>query len=744
MEMKRLFFVLLMAALVLGGCKSKGIGTDEKSVDKDAVYKIEEVEISLPAGYDDYSIADYAICENVLFFPCVKGDKDVDSSEYDLVIGVSDKNGENVTILDCLKEEGEQLSYYYPYSYIDGDKDKVALAYTKIDRSVSSTASYDSIWTEKYVGVFDKNGEKLFEQEIGEYPWNIFFLNDKVIVSDGYNDRITAWNISSGSSVSVKSDGYRALYEGGSGELIAFGIGEDENDFYAFIDPETLEEEKRIYVEHTDDDITMHLFSGYGANELLFLDRKELKGITPGEDETKPVCYIEYSGIYWEGNVADIYLSDDSPFYALIEVYSGKMNDDDPAVKLLKGVKIPAEEVKDKETVSIGCLGRTYDGTEKFIAELNRNNEQYYYSLTEYSNISEFDELITGKNNPDIVMCSAYGIYGSLNLNRYVKDRIFMPLDEFMEKDPEIDGEDIFPSLKAACSYDGKMYTVIPFFNLNTLICKDKNSSGKESVTYPDIEKMLEEHPGSKAFFNASPETVYYNFFSSENNPFISVAHKTCNFDSEEFVDFLQFVKGCSHNCNGADYVTDFDEKMTESYVNDESLFIMCLLQSTDSLSYYEKFYLDDEAKCIGYPNDKGYKGYFVPSECTVGISAKTKHADAAWKFVRYYLTDEYLRQNDYSFPASMKAFDEQSRRLMSKDHNTWFYKYDYVETPPITQSDVDRVKDAILSSGGNSFYDENIIRIIEEESETYFAGEKTAEEAAKMIQSRVSIYLKE
>ncbi len=35
MEMKRLFFVLLMAALVLGGCKSKDIGTDEKSVDKD-------------------------------------------------------------------------------------------------------------------------------------------------------------------------------------------------------------------------------------------------------------------------------------------------------------------------------------------------------------------------------------------------------------------------------------------------------------------------------------------------------------------------------------------------------------------------------------------------------------------------------------------------------------------------------------------------------------------------------------
>ena len=80
----------------------------------------------------------------------------------------------------------------------------------------------------------------------------------------------------------------------------------------------------------------------------------------------------------------------------------------------------------------------------------------------------------------------------------------------------------------------------------------------------------------------------------------------------------------------------------------------------------------------------------------------------------------------------------------MNTDHYDWFYMYDTVTVEPIDQNDVDKVRDVILSSGGNSYYDENIIRIIEEEAEPYFEGTKTAEEAAKMIQSRVSIYLKE
>ena len=53
----------------------------------------------------------------------------------------------------------------------------------------------------------------------------------------------------------------------------------------------------------------------------------------------------------------------------------------------------------------------------------------------------------------------------------------------------------------------------------------------------------------------------------------------------------------------------------------------------------------------------------------------------------------------------------------------------------------VDYVKGAETVSGG---YSAEVFKIIDEETKAYFAGEKTAQEAADMIQSRVSIYVSE
>ena len=41
-------------------------------------------------------------------------------------------------------------------------------------------------------------------------------------------------------------------------------------------------------------------------------------------------------------------------------------------------------------------------------------------------------------------------------------------------------------------------------------------------------------------------------------------------------------------------------------------------------------------------------------------------------------------------------------------------------------------------------YYDETIVNIISEESSMYFSGDQSAEDTAKLIQSRVSLYLQE
>ena len=57
---------------------------------------------------------------------------------------------------------------------------------------------------------------------------------------------------------------------------------------------------------------------------------------------------------------------------------------------------------------------------------------------------------------------------------------------------------------------------------------------------------------------------------------------------------------------------------------------------------------------------------------------------------------------------------------------------------------EVKDIKDFIMTVDRISSYNEEIEKIITEDAEPFFAGQKSAEEVAKVIQSRVNIYINE
>ena len=61
-----------------------------------------------------------------------------------------------------------------------------------------------------------------------------------------------------------------------------------------------------------------------------------------------------------------------------------------------------------------------------------------------------------------------------------------------------------------------------------------------------------------------------------------------------------------------------------------------------------------------------------------------------------------------------------------------------------ITQAEADRFLKLLDSVDNVALYDESALKIIEDESTAFFAGQQTVEETVKNIQSRVSIYVSE
>ena len=67
------------------------------------------------------------------------------------------------------------------------------------------------------------------------------------------------------------------------------------------------------------------------------------------------------------------------------------------------------------------------------------------------------------------------------------------------------------------------------------------------------------------------------------------------------------------------------------------------------------------------------------------------------------------------------------------------------IEIQPATQADVDQVKDLVYNTTAVAgAVSDDITNIITEEAAAYFSGQKSAEDVAGIIQSRMQVYLSE
>ena len=739
-NMKKALFFIIGILLMLCGCAGKKEEPVLNTVNKEAVYKSRKVTVSLPTEYEDYTVGDIEVGESGLFFWCYKDIKEDDNYARLLAWGHCDKDGRNVKLYDKLSDEDD---WDYSINDMINCTDAVAIYYGR-GKEFEETEDY---CYEEFIGVYDKSGQKKAEIPVDGYYYGGFYTEGRFVLI-GY-DAVVSWDYINDKTVRKALTGYEWIGKGGSGSIVATYPGEEGITEYVYINPMTLEEEKTIEGLSNIAGNQYEIFSGTADNELLFLDNKSLMGYTPGKEAPVEICNIEYSGLYWGGNVSEIFAEENGDFYATVGVYSN-----DVECQLIKAIKIPPEEVKDKEEVNVACLGITFSDFESFIGELNSSSDSYFYAVKEYkeeegsgdllSPINEFDKDLLADNAPDIIVAESSSLRGNYNINKYVSKGVFLPLNDLLDKDPEIDAEDIFPSLKEACSYDGKMYTIIPNFYIRTMLAKEDLCSDTDNWTYSAFDNVLKAHPDARPFYNAFRDEIISNFLAMENNAFFSLSDGTCNFNTEEFVEFLELLKeyGDDYEHDREDY--EYDVKETRAYNEESALFYMAEVYSGEDLFVFGKNVFKGEASVVGYPNNSGLNGYIVPRNYVLAISNKSKNSEAAWQFVRKFLTDEYQAEIEYSIPASMKAFDRLSEKLLAKENIQGWYSNDTVDLGPITKEEVTKVKNLILSSGANLLYDETVVGIIEEEAGAFFKGEKTAEEVAKIIDSRVSIYLKE
>lgn len=424
---------------------------------------------------------------------------------------------------------------------------------------------------------------------------------------------------------------------------------------------------------------------------------------------------------------------------------------DESGSKVVIYKKVDPSTITDKETITVGAM-YVDDNVKKAAIAFNKKNNKYQIEFKDYSNEEDPQtkmnaDIIAG-NVPDILCLSG------LSVDQYVEKGILEDLTSYYEKDSDVSADDMIPSVAKAMQIDGKYYYIAPGFYVNTLVGAAKTVGTEPGWTMDDLKKVLDENKDARPFYSENKNDNLYNFITMNISDYVDWSTGECTFDGQDFKDILEI-------CNrGTNEETDYSEDSpSEPSLIKEGKVLLTNGGSLDmeSVELYEAMFNGD-ITFIGYPN-KDKDGSYFSFDNQLGIYSKSKNKDAAWEFLKTFLTKEYQgnRNNLYSNPTRQDAFDMLVKSKTATEKYTdelgnevepletgWGWDDLNVDIGPLTDKQAQMYIDLVNNTDKTGEYNNEIGNIITEEAKAYFSGQKSLDETADVIQNRVKTYVNE
>lgn len=432
--------------------------------------------------------------------------------------------------------------------------------------------------------------------------------------------------------------------------------------------------------------------------------------------------------------------------------------------------KKKTEELPQKTQIVIGTIYNRQELQAAAVA-FNKKSDTYHVSIrnyvdenaawteTLYSDAANRmkSDIVSGANSPDIIYLDQ--MLG--NLEKLTMNGAFEDLTPYLEKSSILSKNDYLDNVLGSYSYGGKLVGIPKTFTVSTIVGKTSDFGGKKSWTLEDIIAYADSHPGMELFEYGTKQYMLDLFMRCNSKLYIDYSTGKCNFDSKDFYNLLQFVDN---------FPTEFewnedDLRSTPLKIQaGDVLLQMASVSSFEEIQFYEAMF-GEPITCIGYPTVEGGSGCILSVEGGMAISAKAKDKDGAWAFIEGYLTEE-SRRFSWGIPARKSKMqekieevtkveyvtDEDGNPVLDEDgnpmtmggsHSVGYGDWEYTYHTP-TQEEVDIIVALIESAQPASNTDEQILKIIIEEAEPFFQGQKSVEDVSGIIQSRIQLYMNE
>lgn len=431
-------------------------------------------------------------------------------------------------------------------------------------------------------------------------------------------------------------------------------------------------------------------------------------------------------------------------------------NDSNMVIYVL--TKLDPSEIPDKQLISVYALYIPYDIKGK-ISTFNKTSDKYQIEVTSYvgDDWSNYDDCIKRLNNdlvagkiPDILLVDS-----QLPFSSYVSKGLIADLDPIMEKDESFNRADYLENVFDAFSVGGKLYRIAPSFSIVTKSAKKSIVGDKDSWTMDDFIAVHEANPDS----NMQTEMTSAGFVDSmivyNIGQYVNYETGECTFNTDSFKKALEYAKTLPTEI---DYDTLYqdDNYWTEresSYRTGKTILRDEYIYDFRVIKQDEEGYFGEPVSMVGIPSDKG-NGSMLQINTSLAIMEKAKNPDGAWEFIKTLLTDE-VQEKVGEFPVKLSALNKLAEKAKERpywenegkkeyyDDQVWIGNQSFTITPN-TDADNERMMNFIKSVNTVYEYDTDLLKIIDEEVQAYFSGQKSVDEVADIIQNRASTYINE
>ncbi len=439
-----------------------------------------------------------------------------------------------------------------------------------------------------------------------------------------------------------------------------------------------------------------------------------------------------------------------------VAVYEDWQNDD-RGIALL--TKTKSSQLAQKETIVIGTL---YGGSDlqSIAVKFNKSNDKYRISIRDYmpegedyetrlrTGITNMNNDVTSRNCPDILDLSG------VNVTQLSAKGVFEDLAPYLEKSNILSRADLVESALNAYTYQDVLVSIPKSFSIHTMAGSGEDFKDKNGWTLGEMVAYGDAHPDAALFNEVSKAQMMEYMMVFNEGAFIDWTTGECKFDSDEFKSLLNFVNRFPDE---VDYAAGGGSTPTKIQ-NGEVLLDMAAISGFEDIQVLiEEF--QGNVKFIGFPLAEGQSGHALMANQACAILAKSNHKDGAWAFIESMLTEDEGRFS-WGFPVMKSRLDQKIAEATKVEYyedengemvaweggnsveyeDGWSYTYHTT-----TQEEVDMVMALIDAARPVSYnFGSEVVKIITEEAEAFYKGQKSVDEVAKVIQSRVKMYVGE